>query len=182
MKFTYALLVPMFLIGCGGDKDSDTGADDTATTGGDTDTEDTDTGNPPAASIDSQSASCAGTTTTYTVGTSGDVAEVRWYAVDNANASPWGENSQLTGSGGNFTIDLEAVAAPGDVVDNSTTLYACSFIDDVVMSYVAAAYDASGAQVDCVAWGADAAGLVAETAVGVNPVDPLIDLSSCTAQ
>lgn len=113
--------------------------------------------------------------------TTGTVFSVVIYATDNANYPPWSDNHDLVETApGVWSVDLIA-GASFPTTRNVDTLFDCVFhINDVVMSYAIAGFDANGAQLDCLVSGADPVGIVDGSNQGVGePVDPLFDLVNC---
>ncbi|MEQ1502022.1 MAG: hypothetical protein ABMB14_07310 [Myxococcota bacterium] len=163
---------------CAGD-DTTKDSGETGATDGDADT-DTDSDADADPTVDSITASCSGTTITYSAGITGSPDTAMIYAVDAANVNPWGDNNDLTGTDWSVALaDGTTLADPTvDYERNVSTVFTCAdHIDAGVMSYAVAIFDAAGAQIDCLATGDDAASLIDSSIEGFNAPD--FDISAC---
>ncbi|MEQ1508630.1 MAG: hypothetical protein ABMB14_40740 [Myxococcota bacterium] len=121
----------------------------------------------------------------YTVCVDGPTSGGVVFAQETANIEPnWSDAHSLDPLGLDPTWDelrrdLDTHASIVDWSTDVSTLFGCQahFESPLVMSYAAAAYDATGRIADCVAWGGDPQAMIDGTVVRVN--DPPFDLTGC---
>ncbi len=166
----FTTTLALFAFGCSGD-DEVKSTGDTGTAVGDDDDDDDDA---PLDLFDDATLGggvvCSGATVSFAFDFLGEAAEGMLDAADSSNANNWNDYHTLDASG--FVDDvytelsqdgISVGVAPADWGDATGTVFTCTehYDDPAVMSYIARAYDLNAALADCVAWGEDAAGMIA---------------------
>ncbi len=105
---------------------------------------------------------CAGDQWGFSVTGQGDPAAAALTWTEEASSTtPWDESGHFfTGSTDTFTLALDVVATPGEVVEaadgSGKTLFKCDNNDGATMTYKIDLYDSGNTATDCVIWGQDA--------------------------
>ena len=183
----FTATLALFAIGCSGDDEVKGTGDTAAAPTGD---DDDDGGTIPNAFDDASLANgidCSGDSVAISFDFLGEASIGVLDAADSANASNWNDTHTLDASGftadGGFTnlaATLTTGAGTADWADGVSTVFTCDdHFNDVVMSYIARAYDLNGGLADCAAWGDDAAGMIAGDYFNYNETVDAGDLAGC---
>ena len=185
------------MVGCGGDKDGDTGGDTGSTTPTGDDDDDTQF---IVDQIDETTlaggVTCSGDTVSFAFGFFGDGSEAILDAMETGNATDfnasgnyWNEYHTLGVTGSSSTgqpyTDFGVSGLSTETypwVDGVDSLFSCAantHYDSVVMTYVLRVYGSTGTLADCAAWGDDAAGFIAGDYEKLNASEAEGELAGC---